>query len=111
MAKDASDSPTLVLLAGLAAGAIGVRLVTSARAKANVAAALASGRSAARDGLARSGSGLRASAVSGLGAVERGSARLRERIEAEGPNEAAPEADDPGAPPRGPSPASDAGSA
>lgn len=75
-------NPIFNLMAGIAAGAIGTRLWKQNVSRQAIEAKMESGTDAVRSRLTQAGEGMRAAAVSGLSAVERGSGDIRRRIEA-----------------------------
>lgn len=84
--------PLLTFATGLVAGITGVRLLKSAKLDAIPTPSVGDIGQKARDGLDRARSGLREAAVSGLSAVERTSAGLRDKLAPEPPAEMPPAA-------------------
>lgn len=88
--------PLLTFAAGLVTGAAGIRLLKSVKTKESLREATASGVEAvtttARDQLGRVETGLRKATVSSLTAIERSSANLRAKLEAEPAPTGEPEA-------------------
>lgn len=72
--------PFLTLTAGVAVGAIGVRLAKSAKPQVSLQSSASSGIQAVRSGLAQTQSGARDAAVSGLSVIEKASASLRQKL-------------------------------
>lgn len=72
--------PFLTLTAGIAVGAIGVRLAKSAKPQVSLQSSASSGIQAVRSGLAQTQSGARDAAVSGLSVIEKASATLRQKL-------------------------------
>lgn len=87
--------PLLTFAAGLVTGAAGIRLLKSVKTKDSLREATTSGVEAvtttARDQLGRVETGLRKATVSSLTAIERSSANLRAKLEAEPAPAVAPE--------------------
>ena len=72
--------PFLTLTAGVAVGALGVRLAKSAKPQVPPQSSSSSGIQAVRSGLAQTQSGARDAAVSGLNVIEKASAALRQKL-------------------------------